>query len=112
MRFRSRSLALALAAAFALSYAGPSVCAVLHAPTAAASGHAHHAHHGGGPQWTPGAHDGPTCPDVGHCGLTLVAPVLAAGTIVPPVPALGAPDLSRTALAGVPTTPLTPPPRA
>lgn len=79
-------LAALVAAVFAFSYAGPVVCAHVHTHTAA---HAHagdHAHHEGGPAgtalWGPSQTDAGTCPDMMHCGLTHVGPVIEAAALL------------------------------
>ncbi len=109
-------LAALVAGVFAFSYAGPVVCEQVHAH-GEAHGHAgEHAHHdgipAGGATWAPAQTDVGTCPDMMHCGLTLVGPVLESTChLADQIP--GPDRLAFVPLPGPDLTwsPATPPPR-
>lgn len=110
--------AVVVTALLAYGYAGPVLCASVHGHDAAAAPHGQHGHHAmqvptGASALSPAADHTGGCPDMQHCGLTLMGP---AGTGAPPLlvapPSTIRPLASPTPWLGMPTSPTTPPPKA
>lgn len=106
-----------LAAAFAFANVGPTVCAAIHAHTAAPAEHAHHGAHAtpAGDAWAPvpDADHHAACPDPAHCGVTLLGPAQHAASVTVVLRPESAPAFPR--VDGTPRqgpAPATPPPRA
>ena len=114
----SAFFAVVLTAVLAYGYGGPIVCASVHGHDAAQVHEGPHAHHAvqvptGAHALTPAGEHVGGCPDMGHCGLTLMGPA-ARGTPALLVAESGADRALPPAARwhGILTAPATPPPKA
>jgi hypothetical protein len=111
----SRSLLVAvLATGLALSYAGPAVCASMHASGAVPEQVPEHAHHGAPADDASSALPDPSsCLDLMQCGLTLVGPALEVAQVpIDHAASWRRPDLAATRGPERAWSPPLPPPRA